>query len=613
MPPAAFKPLKQVVDDLNATRWITAEKVLVVYRAGDATGQAVAEYYQQRRGIPAANVVAVTMTWQPSDGLNMSTADCNNLLAQLRPHLVDPIRVILTCHWFPKTVNSAVQTYGNITLLSNVLSSHRWFLTQAAATRYNSVRREGKFAAYFSSSYPLGYLQPNFGCSKSLNRLRDFTLPPATGYLNSIITGYCVPHFRLEVLPVENDDTRIANPSELNYLKRIIDDSIAAEAATYADFGTVAISGNNLDNAGNSCDLELNAQSSALACVSPAYPVYAEMGGVKYKHLYCDGLTADLMKISRSTPINASVAEPTIHRTATGNHLVVQPVAASCTTAAVEPTWDTSGYGALTTDGTCTFKYLGTLPANNLPATATALVPGKPTKTFVPLTDVFLRITGVDSYYTKCPEIEQVSDFAYRTGALALFSQSLPVDPVPLAGIDYEFGTYIPKNRVQTACYNAKVALEYVNKNGITVQSWAFISTVAGSTVTVSSGLITLKEGAATVAQIDLTAGGTLRANTATVKANLTAGWTFVAKEADPESVCPSRSDVAVRNGTVAYFGACSEPLSTGTLSTTGLVKHLWYGMNLSEVAYMLLDQIDGQIYTYCMGDPLYRPFGHRR
>jgi hypothetical protein len=610
------KTAAQTTKEINASRWMGPDSILVIYRVGDTVGQQVAEYYQSVRGIPAANVIGVTTAWTPTTE-SMTTADANNLLPQIIPHYKGKIRAVLTCHWFPKMINGTV-------FFSNFMAHALAFNALASGSRY-VANLGGVFMGNFKADYPADNTPMLFACASDrvnfFGALQGANTPygqvPPADYLTKYVLPP-IPHFRLEAPPVEVGDNRISNASEFTYLKRIIDSSITAEAAKYADFGTVLLSGS-----GSYCDYDGSTDSSVANCLSVAIQPYYEFTGIPYRKLYYNGLRSEILKLSRNLYITtfAGSTVGATFRTATGNHLmkaigVTQPVANK--TAAAEPTWNVAYTGETTVDGDVTFAYLGTIPADSFPVGATALSPGKANTTFVNQTDVFFRAVGTDSYYNRwgpAREVEMAAHFQYRTGAIALFSQSLSAIPTPLAAIDYEFGSYKPNAMAATNCYGSAYAgLNFTNKNGIGATQLEFNRIGTGATtatVEVSSGnVVTLKTDGVTTFTIDLSAGSTLRAMLVTVKAAIAsdANWSCTTAEG-----CISRSDVAVRNGTVAYLGSCAEPGASGATQPTYFAQNLWGGLCLGEIAYTSLDVMDLQVYTYIVGDPLYRPFGHRR
>lgn len=570
---------KAVLAQINAPRRIGPANVLVLYRNGDAIGQAVAQYYQLKRGIPAGNVVALAVSWLPTSN-DMSTADANAILATLAPVLLaTDIRAIVTCNWFPQTINGGIINFGNF--LSCLLE----YSTLAAANRYNSnVDWEAttNFASNYTSVSALS-MAPLAGAYESQTQ---YGMMPPAGYAQAYTADIWLPHFRLEVSPVAAGDTRIANASVQNYLQKIIDDSIAAEQAQYADLGTVVCVGSG------------SYSGTWGSGLTVALPAWWEASG-KARVLYCDQLGNELCTIPRSTNI-ATLG--LISRTVTGNNMVM--CVGGGATAAAEAAWNIGFTGAITVDGTVQWAYMGPMPANVYPAGATTLTPNRIGQTYVPLSDVFIRVIGEDAYYSQTTQPEQQSDLAYRQGAIVMFSQSYGYISNPIAGLDYDFGAPLPNAMADTACATA-TPIHYTNGNNFVVNGFSFASTAATPTVGVSGSDILLKSAGTIVATIALS--GTLREQYAAIQAALPAGWTMTVE--DPW--LNSRCDTAIKNGACAAFGACAEPYTNGAIKGH-FIQNLWDGMSLGECAYTLAQATyyaTAAFNLFMVGDPLYRPF----
>ncbi len=577
---AVSQSLNQALVQINASRNIGPANVLVLYRSGDAVGQSVAAYYQSRRGVPAANVVGLTLTWTPSSN-SMSTTDADAILAVIVPILLTTdIRAIVTCNWFPKWINGETVQFGNF------LSCALEFSILADANRYAApISNEATFL--FSGDYKTVNALSLPPLAGAYQQTTQYGMMPKPGYTQQYTADTWIPHFRLEVSPVAAGDTRIPNASVQNYLQKIIDDSIAAEQAHYSDLGNVIAvgSGSYAGTWGSGLTVGL--------------PVAWEAAG-KALNIYTDQLGNELCTIPRNVDITTVGL---IARTVTGNYRM--SLATAGTTAAAEPAWVTTATGALTTDGTAIWKYLGPMPANNYPVGATTNTPNKIGQTYLPISDVFIRVVGEDAYYSTTTQPEQQSDMSYRQGAIVAFSQSYGYRANPIAGMDYDFGSPVPNAMADTAC-TAATPLQYTNANGQIRPGFYFTSTAATPTVGVAGSDIVLKSGGAIVATIPIT--GTLREQYAAIKAALPSGWTMVVQ--DPW--LNSRCDTAIKNGACAAFGACTEPYTIGAIKGF-FVQNLWDGLSLGECAYTLAQ---ATYYTtaafnlYMVGDPLYRPFG---
>jgi len=67
----------------------------------------------------------------------------------------------------------------------------------------------------------------------------------------------------------------------------------------------------------------------------------------------------------------------------------------------------------------------------------------------------------------------------------------------------------------------------------------------------------------------------------------------------------------ALKNGACFAVGASAEPLVAGAIKAGTLAHSVWNGFNMAEAVHceMQLFEIED---NYIIGDPLYRPFGHR-
>ena len=76
------------------------KNVLVIYRLGDDVGQAIAEYYQNARSIPADNVHAYDSPWTDSSTLTTRTSmeDMCEWLAA-KQEAMDTKAIALCGHW----------------------------------------------------------------------------------------------------------------------------------------------------------------------------------------------------------------------------------------------------------------------------------------------------------------------------------------------------------------------------------------------------------------------------------------------------------------------------------------------------------------------------------
>lgn len=569
--------LKKALDTINASRQMGPGNILVLYRTGDAVGQAVAQYYQQQRAIPAANVIALTLAWTPT-GNDMTAADANSILAVLMPIIQSAdIRAVVTCNWFPQTINGGLVNFGAF------LSSMWMYDSIAVATRYsaNIAVSPLPFSSDYASTVALAFP----AVEGAFSGASQYGLKPPSGYVAAYQTATYMPHFRLEVSPVAVGDTRIPSASVENYLKKIINDSMTAEATNYQDAGMVIAV----------------ASGSGSGALVVALPTALEGIG-KAAELYCNGVAVEVDTIPRSANLGTGIW----WRTVTGNHLVVTYNGGI--TAATEPAWNTSRTGAITVDGAVNWLFIGNPPQNAFPTGATTNTPNKIGGTYIPISNVFFRTVGGDAYYDATTQPEQQSDMGYRTGAIVMFSQSYGYTPNPIAGLDYDFGAPLPNAMADTACV-ALTPIQYTNANGFVINGFSFISTAATPTVGVSGSDILLKSAGTVVATIALS--GTMRQQYAAIQAALPTGWTMSCNDPFSESRCSN----AIKCGAAVALGACAEPFTTGAIKGYGL-QDLWDGASIGEVAYTwanVTNYTTAAFNLYMVGDPLYRPFVNRQ
>lgn len=574
-------PTTEIVRQLQVGRRITKDNILVLYRVGDEVGQEVAEYYQSQRGISAANVLGVDMTWTPAS-TTITVADLMSVCQQIYQHVSTnglTIKALLSCHWFPYTSTGGA---GVNPYVSKALGGYRWWGDGRAAPATDDVT-DDYYPSALISEYPssMRYEGGNQSGDNGSDRPGYGALLPDPQTIDA--TSYVIPHFRLEVAPVSASDPV---GSGLVYLKRIIDDTLEAEAAQYSDFGTVI------------------AQGSA-AGLDVAYPVYQELRdpGVRYNRFYWRNLTAEIA----STQRGIQVFPQKFYRSPDRNNYLYRCVQAG-TCDAVDPGYSTS-VGTEFADGTATMKCVEAIPSNVQPTGANMLVPVYPGSSlvFVSISDVFLRAIGTDSYYNGERMVESRTDFSYRTGAICCFSQSLGSIPEPFLGIDFEYGTTQFDTKTATNCLNTWAYLLYsstnapTNKiNAVRIQCTAAVTT---ATIEFSSGNLVLREDGTPVATIALS--GTPREQFEQIITGMTGlvDWSLEMYYSQ------ARCDSALKAGAAFAYGAFREPAS-GAPRAHRLVWSLWNGLNMAE--WIQGEQTMESGTLNLLGDPLYCPFGHR-
>jgi len=586
------------VREINQSRYLTPASVLVLYRAGDSVGQELAQYYCSKRSVPAVNCLAVTMTWTPANS-SIQASDMLSVSQQIAQHIEThslSIGAILTCHWWPYLVAGNPTPYAEV---SNMICCPHAYLGQASATI--------PFAAlpfwnqYYSSGFP-AEAKYQEGYYASANNT-DYSTHCADGYAPVIglapldksafpVMARMYVHCRLEVEPVSANDDRLGagTTTELAYLKRIIDNSLVAEAARYSDFGIAVLQGSG----------------SYSGYYDVSFPAWRELSGGIVNALYHESLRAELVQVGRSTAYESG----TLLRGPLNDGYFYR-VRQAGSSASSAPTYPTT-IGQSIVDGALTLYCVGYVPTDTRPTGSNTLVRTR-TGTFVPMSNVFFRSVGEAGYLGANAEHDLSSDFTYRTGAIVGFGQSYSYTPPCFKGVDYDYHkpviavADVTNASVQTLTDAASAVLNVAQINN--VASWIGAIYVGAPTAdngtmqVLSNDVVRFTNGASNV-DVDLS-DKTLRQKVAAINAAIN-GWTNW--RAGP-AYSHSRCDHAIRNGAVAAIGSWTEPFVTGGYKSHQIVLGLWNGLCLGEIAQHLF--ISNTARTI-VGDPLYRPFGHR-
>lgn len=562
--------------------------VLVVYRVNDPDSVAIAQYYQSARGIPEANMLGVSFTW--TYGAVLTETECN---ANLLPYLAEKVSslkigAVLTCGRWPLYVST-----GAIPL-ATVLGASRMVAARAVNVRYQNASYP-RYTTYLNEYDKVSDLIPlplaNTGCNQTrpIGMLVDFGGADTQ-----------VPHFRLETGPIETTDTR--RSSQVDYCRRIIDDCIYAEQARYNDLGTVLLSGSG------SYSTDQTQYGNGLAVALPAYHELVGLAPGKY---YWRGLRNEPTSIFRGFNHYNTGA----HIASNYLHTPLQPVGA---TAATAPAFSTTP-GSLTVDGAQTWLCRTPVPADNFPAGQTDIdyIAPEAGLTFSPINDVFIRCIGLYSYYGNQRKPEPQSAFAYRKGAVVLFSQSYGFSPGPHIGKDWYFGnadalTTYGANGTATDCLvDYSGYLSFANIIGNLSNPMVLKCNNAVTTATrvfTGTNTLVLTENGATVATLNWTSK-TLDQVFDYLVANLPAGWLVKTLSGGTES----RAMNALKNGAALVMASHREPYTNGAIKGRHFFSSLWFGSNAAEASLVMLQDTQAQgAYTMIIGDPLYKPFGHR-
>ena len=90
-----------------AQHGLTASQLGLVVIAGDSASEAMASYYASKRGVPAANIVKVTLPAGATASAGMSVADFQQLKAAVDAAMPAGVQALLLVWKFPSQVNGA--------------------------------------------------------------------------------------------------------------------------------------------------------------------------------------------------------------------------------------------------------------------------------------------------------------------------------------------------------------------------------------------------------------------------------------------------------------------------------------------------------------------------
>ena len=92
----------KIIGGDRLTRQITADNLLLVYNNSEELGNQIASYYADVRGVPAANILGITLDWSPATGNILSDADVDTLVdAIAAQHVTKDICATVLCGHFP--------------------------------------------------------------------------------------------------------------------------------------------------------------------------------------------------------------------------------------------------------------------------------------------------------------------------------------------------------------------------------------------------------------------------------------------------------------------------------------------------------------------------------
>ncbi len=581
---------------------IQPQNVLVLYRQGDTPGQDIATHYQtQRPGVVLYELPTSLLAWTSPGGnnsqINAATMAAVNtaVLAAARGMTV---RAIVLCgHWpFAVTVNAGkgygASGYWNF---DGILSNFQ--------TGYSTASAIGDITVTAPSMRPVN----DFTTTYFANVLADQF---AFAYATRKETGGAVPVFRLEFIEPNAADTTIASPSMAAYAKRMVDDAVAAEQARYSDFGNVLFTGSS--------------SYYGRGFATAEFIRSQEVSGIGTR--WAENLATDTYPTSQftRTPVGFSGDWWPTMLFRNGSYLyspeAYQHLAAVQANSA--PTYPTT-VGARFADGAVNMVCMTALPADNLAAgTTTSAQYASGTFVVGAYNDLMVHAVGTNGYISSGASWQphDINAYGYRKGAIAVWAQSYGAAPNPQLGVDYDFDTidavgFGLQTQADTNCLSpASAGLRVQTTQGVTTSLFTFSRAAGPTSATIAydapSRTLTAKEAGAVVGTpLVLNAGSTYRSAAGQIHAWIAGltGWSFSTGQNGI-----SRCMQSIRGGACAAFGATNAAYDIdvdGMPFPTGLTKLLWEGWALGEIAPMVCDVAAATIY----GDPLYRPFGHRR
>lgn len=559
-------------------RWISGRNVAVVYWTGDALGKTIAEYYASVRNVPADRVFAWDFTWTPGSTILYTALESSFAAFSAAINaLSDEIFAVLLVGNMPTRVQ---RTIGDSQVFSLSYILQRPYAVGPVGEGSGYTNGDGVATANRPRTV-LGTYARIFEIGKRYWSQRVF-LPSKVNLQStqSLVGGWPLDRkAQMQTLGFSDTDIlwRAAFVCQINapiieagdpagsreaVMRRIIDDSIAAEAARYTSWGNVILQGSSSSGP--------VAKPTKAEAYSVGYPLDANGRpiGFQWKDLAAETVTS-----SRATT-------------------------------------PPDNYGAS--------------DANYLLGGATTFRPGD--AGFVSQSDVMLLVLGTEAYHSaggpgsaNPPRTYLPSDFNFRRGAIATFSQSYGSSPPCENTKSWHYGpaTWIAQTGRPAVLSTGQGYISCLNGYGATTSPVRIESSNATPTIDVNAGtqVVTLRESGVSVATASI--GGMTPAQAcAAIRAVMPAGWIAGVRDGS----CESRAVQAIRCGAVAACGVWNEPGATYDPSGQALFGALWCGQSMAEWWFTRAVNFGnedvaitsgwlGNPVWYC--DPLYRPFGH--
>jgi len=547
-------------------RRMTPENVLVLWRSNDQSyGKVIADYYQTARSIPADNMLEVTSTWEPSDSLitipTIPKADMQAMIDQVADYIdtnaLDITTVLLCGYWAHKVSGVAYSFYLDMAFsMPHVykdlgLDISPTFVNIGAPSDYTDGERGLRLSAESYDDYPYDYAS-GYPLGNLFPRL--WVGAPAYARNRTNRRSYMDDQRRitygvmLMAAPLVENITD-PNTNSLEIVYRMIDDAIAAETAEYSDMGNVYASGGSSSN-----------KSGRF--------IYIDAKDIGY-------------------PLdNIYVAQ--MENNASESYFLADPLPNDI--------------------------------VDNYPAGASSLKVG--VAGFVNQSDVFLRSVGNDAYHGSSTAVsEQAINYDYRQGAICGFGQSYGAKPALHTGASWFHTEMTTPDQTATDAFDSADAGMIANNTVLATLIPVLINRdttggIATATIEIVSNDLILREDGGVVATIAIS--GTCDEILTQILTALPANWTATVRNGGSESRCAA----ALRSGACIVFGALDEPYTGGDWNSYAFFKSLWYGFSIGELLMIMAipgsriaswDSAGGTPKAFIgIGDPLYRPFGHR-
>lgn len=656
----AITPLSAVNKQRNASRDVTATNVLVLWIAGQAYGEEVALYYQSRRGIPAENMIPVGLPgWNGSAAISL--ADAVELTRPAHTVMLQrDIEVVVLCGDFPKTITHSYDVWvwvvDDCYRRPDVVMSDGWAAYPIDLSK--GAHRARAYHTGFYDDYLAGWgkpeaYSPRIGAKNSgLVYYREahpawLRIPewrPGTHYrVGTVIKHPVVGALGLVTCSVEgtSGDVRPAAPvldppdfywpdGEVRWVPL---DDITGYMPEFPRIGGFNRHPRDHRNRILAMPNTGSIQSPFYLVEDPAYTVmYSCARLVSGEFDPANPAYRTRLANTKRLIDDAIEVEQRGLRAVPGKQFVSGDVGTFNAQTGEKLYFGLSAYYELLSHADIvdmdTVYWDSIVPEAT--AAATYPVPDVATRyqvgdnrlqpvdgqTFTPATDLFFHFVGVGAYFSGGKWPWDTTQIGYEQGAITGFGRSCGAMGAWSNELDWWHGTY--SLDVSADPRDATTAVNITADGGRTI----FRLQYSGATGTVSvgtPGVVALSDDANGDTTLPAVPQST---NAAAIKAylqaNLPAGWSLTHGCSGSGE---SRASYAIKAGACVAFGSAIEPYTSNVWSPYGLVDAILSGCNIAEA--MRFGGRQDQVHQdgvgtaikgwWCVGDPLYRPFGFRR